>query len=291
MPHCRRPGILATQIPQTSGCSADGSARRSGRRGRRFKSDQPDQELTPAMKPFLLLQIRPEDHASDGEYEAIAKFGKLSPNDVERVRVDQIGVPEVDFDSYSAILIGGGPWNPGDPEEKKSDLQKSVEAAFKPLLKRVVEQDIPFLGLCYGLEILIKSLDEPISHAYGEKPGAIDLSITKEGMSDHLLTGISNPFRAFVGHKESAERIPHGSVLLVYSADCPVHMFRLKQNVYAVQFHPEMDSDVMCERIDVYKHAGYFPPEDAESLKEKVRKETITEPMKILKNFTKRYRQ
>ena len=108
-------------------------------------------------------------------------------------------------------------------------------------------------------------------------------------LSRLLLVGLSNPFRAFVGHKESAACVPSGGVLLLRSLDCPVHMFRLGQNVYAVQFHPEMDSEAMCARIDVYKHAGYFPPEKSESLKKEVRKETITEPMKILKRFADRY--
>jgi GMP synthase (glutamine-hydrolysing) len=241
------------------------------------------------MKPILLLQIRPEDAASNGEYEALLKFGELSAQDIHRVRVEQTGVPEVTFENYSAIIVGGGPWNPGDPEEKKSDVQKRAEAAFAPLMQKVAKQDFPCLAICYGLEILTKSLDVAITHDFREKPGAVDLMITKEGTQDPLLTGLPQSFRGFVGHKEAAAHVPEGGTLLVSSKDCPPHMFRLGQNVYAVQFHPELDVEGMCARTDIYKHAGYFPPEQAEEIKTMVRRENITIPMEILKRFIKRY--
>ena len=48
-------------------------------------------------------------------------------------------------------------------------------------------------------------------------------------------------FDAFLGHKEAVRRLPEGAVLLASSADCPVHAFRIGRNVYATQFHPELD--------------------------------------------------
>lgn len=241
------------------------------------------------MKPILLLQIRPEDPASDGEYEAILKFGDLSASDVHRVRVEQVGVPEVNFDDYSAIIVGGGPWNPGDPEEKKSEAQKNAEAKFIPLMRRVVEKDFPCFAICYGLEILTKALNVEITHDFHEKPGAVDLFVTNEGAIDPLLEELPRTFRAFVGHKEAAAYVPDGGVLLVSSKDCPPHMYRLGQNVYAMQFHPELDADGFCVRTEIYKHLGYFPIEQAEQIKEQARQEHLTMPMEILKRFVKQY--
>ena len=43
-------------------------------------------------------------------------------------------------------------------------------------------------------------------------------------------------------------------------------MFRIKENLYATQFHPELDAEGLVTRIDIYRHAGYFPPESAEEL-------------------------
>lgn len=242
------------------------------------------------MKPILLLQIRPEDAASNGEYEAILKFGGLSADDVVRVRTEQAGVPDIDLNNYSALMIGGGPWNPGDPDEKKSDVQKNVESKLIPLVQRVVQKDFPCFGICYGLEIITKSLDTELTHDFQEKAGAVDLFFTEEGKQDALLHGLPETFRGFVGHKEAAARVPDGGTLLLSSKDCPPHMFRMGKNVYAMQFHPELDVEGMLVRIEVYKHLGYFPIDQAEQVKDEVRKENITVPMEILKRFVEKYR-
>ena len=54
---------------------------------------------------------------------------------------------------------------------------------------------------------------------------------------------------------------------LASSPACPVQAFRIGRNVYATQFHPELDIHGLCTRIDVYQHAGYFEPDQAESVK------------------------
>ena len=65
--------------------------------------------------------------------------------------------------------------------------------------------------------------------------------------------------------------------------------FRLGANVYATQFHPELDAVGISTRVDVYRHYGYFEPEDADRIKEMARQATVTEPERILKAFVERY--
>jgi GMP synthase (glutamine-hydrolysing) len=78
-------------------------------------------------------------------------------------------------------------------------------------------------------------------------------------------------------------------VLLASSAGCPVQAFRIGANVYATQFHPELDADGLCTRIDVYKHAGYFEPEQAGELKALARRSDVSHPPAILRQFVRRY--
>ena len=241
-------------------------------------------------KPFLLLQIRPEDAASNGEYNAILKFSGLSENEIHRVRMEQTGFPDVNLDDYSAVIIGGGPWNPSDPIEKKSAIQIDVEKKLEPFCRDLVAKDFPCLAICYGLEILVKSLGVNLTHDYHEKPGAIDLILSDAGVIDPLLADLPKTFRVFVGHKEAASRVPDGGILLASSVDCPVHLFRQGKNIYATQFHPELDVEFMLERTEVYKHLGYFPVADAEKILDAIRHEHITEPMKFLRKFIEAYR-
>jgi GMP synthase (glutamine-hydrolysing) len=78
-------------------------------------------------------------------------------------------------------------------------------------------------------------------------------------------------------------------VRLASSAACPVQAFRVGQHVYATQFHPELDADGICTRIDVYKDHGYFAPEAADDLKSVARQHDVTHPMRILRNFAQQY--
>ena len=117
-------------------------------------------------KPFLLLQIRPEDKAADGEYEAILKFGHLAVDDVVRIRLDRTDMPEFNLDDYAAVIVGGGPWNPGDPIEKQSEAQKRTEPRLFSFINRIIEQDKPCLGICYGLEAIAVATKTELTHEF-----------------------------------------------------------------------------------------------------------------------------
>ncbi|WP_197512260.1 type 1 glutamine amidotransferase family protein [Tessaracoccus coleopterorum] len=61
------------------------------------------------MKPFLLLSTRPEDAASQGEFEAIVRFGGLREDEVVQYRVEAEPLPVVDLADYAGVFLGGGP--------------------------------------------------------------------------------------------------------------------------------------------------------------------------------------
>ncbi|MCB0651384.1 MAG: glutamine amidotransferase [Saprospiraceae bacterium] len=243
-------------------------------------------------KPFLILQLRANDKASDNEFEAFLKFGHLQREEVRRIRMESQSFPEIDLNHYAGMIIGGGESNVSDEDSVKPLVQKAFEKKLVRLLEEVFERDFPFLGACYGLGILGKYLGVKVSkEKFGEQAGAETIKLTADGETDPLLKGVPREFRAFLGHKESWQEIPDQSVLLASSAKCPVHMIRVKHNIYATQFHPELDIDGVLLRIKTYNNAGYFLPEEAEELIEKVKKENIIYPMRILKNFVDRYKQ
>jgi len=236
-------------------------------------------------KPFLIIQLRPEDETSDNEFEAFLKYGKLRSKETVRLRAEKEGIPDIDLDEYSGIIVGGSPFDISIPEDKKSSIQKKIEGDFKKLFDKVVRSDFPFIGACSGNGLLGNYCGAKISTKYGEKVGGVDIVLTNEGKKDPLLKGLPLTFRAFVGHKEACDNTPPGAVLLASSKTCPVQMFRVGRNVYATQFHPEADAEGFILRINVYKNYGYFPPEDARKLIEKVKVEHITKPSLILENF------
>ncbi len=124
---------------------------------------------------------------------------------------------------------------------------------------------------------------------YGEDVSAVTVRVNAQGERDPLLADLPTQFRAFVGHKEACQEVPDSATLLASSDTCPVQMYRVKNHIYATQFHPEMDAEEICNRIAVYKHSGYFPPEDAETLIANAQKEKVVIPQAILKRFVDRY--
>ncbi len=242
------------------------------------------------MKPFLILQLRPEDETSDNEYEAFLKFGELQPEETERIRIERIGIPALDLGAYSGIIVGGSPFDISTPPDKKSDIQKKIEADFDQLFQEVVARDFPFLGACSGNGLLGNFCGATISKKYGESVHGIDVTVTEAGKADPLLQGFPDTFRALVGHKEACDDVPPGATLLGRGDVCPVQMFRVGQNVYATQFHPEADAAGFTLRINIYKHNGYFPAEDAEKLIEAVEQEETPYAQEILRRFVHRYR-
>lgn len=241
------------------------------------------------MKPFLLLASRAEDAAAEDEYAAYLKYGGLDASELRRIRLEAAPLPELDLSRFSGIIVGGSPFTSSDPPGQKSATQHRVESELATLLDRVVDLDYPFLGACYGVGTLGSHQGAVIDRTYGEPLGCVEIELTDAGRADPLLAGLPPVFPAFTGHKEACTALPPHAVLLARSAACPVQMFRIQRNLYATQFHPELDVDGLVTRIDIYRNAGYFPPESAGELKAAARRFTVTEPMNILRNFVARY--
>lgn len=241
--------------------------------------------------PFLLLSIRGEDEAADDEYQAMMRFGGLDESGMRRVRLTHEPLGRIVLDEWSGIILGGGPYNASDPPDSKTNIQRRAEAEILALLDHVVERDFPFLGCCYGVGMLGSAIGATVDRSYPEPVAAVTVTLTPPGRDEPLFAELPDVFDAFGGHKEAASWLPPDVVCLASSPDCPVQAFRVGANCYATQFHPELDVEGICTRIDVYKNHGYFAPESAESLKAAARQRHIEYPPTILRRFVERYRR
>ena len=241
------------------------------------------------MKPFLLLAVRADDTAADNEYESVLACTGLPERDLHRRRLEQQPLGGIALHDWSGIFLGGGPFTTSDPERSKSPVQRRIEADVRGLLDRVISADFPFLGACYGIGTLGSHQGAVVDRRYAEPIGAVLVTLTRDGRQDPLLNGLPATFEAFVGHKEAISRLPDCAVLLASSPACPVQAFRIGSAVYATQFHPELDAAGLCTRIEVYKYAGYFDPEQADELKARAHRSNVTQPPAILRRFARRY--
>jgi GMP synthase (glutamine-hydrolysing) len=241
------------------------------------------------VRPFLLLSSRAEDVAADDEYEAFLRVAGLTPAGLHRVRMEAAPLPALELDDYAGIFVGGGPFNSSDAPLEKSSVQHRVERELGRLLDEVVERDFPFFGACYGVGTLGVHQGGVIDRTYAEPISAVRVRLTEDGAADPLLAGMAAEFDAFVGHKEACSVLPPNAVLLASSDACPVQMFRVKRNLYATQFHPELDLPGLITRVRIYQHAGYFAPAELDAVVASLQPAVVTEPGRMLANFVARY--
>lgn len=239
------------------------------------------------MRPFLLLATRPEDDAAEGEYRSFLQFSGLAPEQLVRFRLEQQQLPELDLEEFSGVMLGGSPFNSG--EVRKSELQLRVESDLARLLDEVVARDFPFFGACYGVGTLGVHAGGVVDTTYAEPVSAVDVVVTPEGRADPLLAEVPDRFAAYVGHKEALSTLPPGAVLLATAESCPIQMFRLGENMYATQFHPELDEAAIVQRIHVYANHGYFPPETRDAVISGVRGAPVGSAHLLLRAFVTRY--
>jgi GMP synthase (glutamine-hydrolysing) len=243
------------------------------------------------VRPFLLLATRAEDAAADDEYAAFLRFSGLDERALRRVRLEREAgqVSPVDLDDFSGVILGGSPFTWSVPPSSKTSVQLRVETEIDQLLDRIVGEDLPFLGACYGIGTLGGHLAAAVDATYSEPVGAVQVALTGAGSEDPLTSVLPEHFEAFGGHKEAISALPEHAVLLASSTSCPVQAFRVGVNVYATQFHPELDVPGIQTRIDVYKHAGYFPPATADDLKAQVARSSVVEPPRLVRRFVELY--
>lgn len=243
-------------------------------------------------RPFLLLSTREDPVAAADEVRGFLTAADLPAALLEVVALGASPLPApLDLGAYSGIMLGGGPFNSSDDPAGKSPTQRRVEAEISGLLDQLLAHDFPFLGACYGIGTLGTHQGGTVDRTHAEPVGLSRIELTRAGARDPITAGMPPAFDAFVGHKEAVSTLPRHAVLLATSGPCPVQMFRIGTNLYATQFHPELDGDGLATRIGIYRDAGYFDPAEAGPLTELAHAADVPWPGLILRNFVQRYQR
>lgn len=236
------------------------------------------------MKKVLLLQLREDSRPNQNEYEAVLRHGGLDSRQVQRVQMHVEDFDDLDMHDYAAVIVGGGPYDVSKPADGKTARQQYVEMTLKKHIDTIYEYDIPYMGICYGLGVLVDSLGGVVSSDYTEAVGPINLQLTDAGREDRLFSEC-HMAAALVGHHEGIHQLPHGAILLASSSTCPVQAIRVKQNIYGLQFHPELDTVGLAIRLEAYKHHGYFKPEEFDEIMDSASIVSLSQAHQVVRVF------
>ncbi len=241
------------------------------------------------MLPFLLITTRDDDAVASNEHAAYCTLTGLLPEELEWIRVDQAPLRPIDFSLYSGIILAGSPFTVSEPTELKSETELRVERDLAVLLDEVVTRDFPFLGICYGIGTIGSHQGAKVDRTFGEPSQATTIELTADGMVDPLFHELPAQFDAFVGHKEAISEVPRHIRVLASSTACPVQAFRVGDNVYATQFHPELDTNAFIDRIRTYAHHGYFDPLETDRIIERSAAADVRASHMVLARFIEQY--
>lgn len=118
-------------------------------------------------------------------------------------------------------------------------------------LCRVVEAEVPYLGICFGHQMLAQALGGRVDyHPGGREIGTVDIDLLPAAADDPLFAGLPPDFSAHVVHAQTVMELPTGAIRLAENAFEPTQAFRVGRRAWGVQFHPEFDPTRMAGYVD-----------------------------------------
>lgn len=202
------------------------------------------------MKKLLIIKTGSSDqHVINkcGDCDVrIAQCAGIPYEDVRVISVYENAVPIL-LDDIAGIIITGSP-------SMVTDLEP-WGVATSQWLKRVVEKNIPVLGICFGHQLLAHTFGGVVDyHELGEEKGEVEIRLTEAGKKDPLLGVLPEQFSAYASHFQTVTMPPQNAGVLAENDFESTHALRYKENVWGVQFHPECIGDLFCE---THEHKTY----------------------------------
>lgn len=237
------------------------------------------------IKNILLVQFRTKKLELSNEKQCILRYlgqSKLKAINAFNQEAEFIQ-PEKMLKGIDGVILGGSAefnFAAGNPGREK--MFWAMVGRMKSFLKYLLQNDVPTLGICFGHQFLGYTLGtKVITDKVQKETGSFSVFLTKEGKSDLLFSGFPSNFIAQFGHKDSLEKLPPGAILLAKTKRCKVATFRYKNNIYGVQFHPELTLRNMLNRLKLYP--DYAGKKKISEIKKKLKPSPFSQ--RIFKNF------
>lgn len=125
------------------------------------------------------------------------------------------------------IIFTGGPNSVYDSESPKCS-----EEVFK--------LGIPVLGICYGNQLMAKTLGGEVKTSDTREYGRAEVEFDTASV---LFNGIADKSITWMSHTDRIVKLPEGFRITAKSANCPFAAIENKEKkFYGVQFHPEVNN-------------------------------------------------
>jgi len=115
-------------------------------------------------------------------------------------------------------------------------------------LREVVGEGTPTFGICFGHQILAQALGGEVQkNPRGREMGSVSVERVAD---DPIFGALPARFEANVTHVDTVVRLPPGATPLARSALEDHQAVRFAERCYGVQFHPEMDGEIIRTYVE-----------------------------------------
>lgn len=117
-------------------------------------------------------------------------------------------------------------------------------------IRQLVAEQMPFLGICYGHQLLAHALGGEVGyHPGGPEIGTRTIALLPAVGDDPLFAAVPQSFLGHTTHSQTVLRLPPDAVVLARNEHEPHHALRIGACAWGVQFHPEFDEAVMTDYV------------------------------------------
>jgi GMP synthase (glutamine-hydrolysing) len=143
--------------------------------------------------------------------------------------------PRPDLSTVSGVVVFGSTFN-----IEHADEQPFIKAVAD-LTAEAVERDVPFLGLCFGAQILAWSLGAGVAKAPVREIGFEPIRLVIGGTEDPVVGHYEDGAMVFQWHMDGFD-LPEGAEPLATGEAASIQAMRVGETTWATQFHAEVDA-------------------------------------------------
>lgn len=205
------------------------------------------------MNSFLLVQFRTDKSALQEKKCFLPYFRKKELKIINAFdREFNFSRPQKIIKEQKGIILAGSGQFSFSKHKKEKFFQEFLKR-ISPLIKYILKEGFPALGICFGHQILGHFLGVKVINDVSQAgTGSFPVFLTRKRKNSHIFSKIPLKFTAQFGHIDSLEKLPKKTALLAKSARCKITAFSFKKNIYGVQFHPELNKKEMMQRLKFY---------------------------------------
>jgi GMP synthase (glutamine-hydrolysing) len=144
------------------------------------------------------------------------------------------GAPAPSLDEVSGLVLFGSSYN-----VEHADEQPFIHS-LSALTMEALDRGTPFLGICFGAQVLAWTLGSRIDKAPHREIGYVPIEPLPAAANDPLLAHYRDGEPVFQWHMDTFD-LPAGAELLVTGDGVTNQAYRVGATTWATQFHFEID--------------------------------------------------